>query len=771
MGRFKSWHRQPLVSPPQGVDPELWELFGGRSGDADPELLETSARLRLLLHEQAPPPADPAYRGRLRANLMHEARQRRGPVHRPRRLGLALGSTLGVAGLAMVALVLVSVLAMPWKTGPVQVRAVVAGQQRLAVTSAIRLSFNQPMDESAVDQGLKISPAVSYQASWPDPKTLVILPAHGLAPNVGYVVTIAQSDARAQNGAQASANIVIPFGTSPAPSAPAGQAPTVVSVTQEAVAAGATSIAYSPSGALLVLAAGGLQAPSPNSSAVASPSSSTAAGPTGSGALYLLTPSPREVANDAVGAVFSPDGQNVAYWAPQSNGTDELEVVAASGSGPPQTLAASSYSAPGLGWLDSTDLIYAAAGQLRRVSLDGAVSAVYPVVQLDPTGFFALSPSAQELFARPGGVPTIYSLPGGSGRALAGLDGLPTWSSSGSQLAYVVSGNGPQVIELSSDAGALSTVLLTAPAGIQLANLSFDPTGRYLAYTTTAAGRQAQLGAMNVQTQASASLGNLAGVSDPIWAPSGNQLSALVSVNGGAFQNVDTMLLAGTGQPLSGGDPRAALALSTATSLAQLQVADASNGLSEMTALLAAGADIAPSVLLPGKFDRFYAVSTTPTATGATSYNVDLRLVRKATSSASPAYLEELVTVQTQGATPVITAIAPGTLTPVPIGPLVVSASATTTAAGTTVFTIQFESDLNQYTAGPQSITVAVDGQAVSNLQFEYAPLTRTETVTAKSLPAGAVTLTVSAPLADVDNTPMQSAYQVALQPVPAATG
>ncbi|MGC1185306.1 MAG: hypothetical protein WBA31_09180, partial [Candidatus Dormiibacterota bacterium] len=202
-----------------------------------------------------------------------------------------------------------------------------------------------------------------------------------------------------------------------------------------------------------------------------------------------------------------------------------------------------------------------------------------------------------------------------------------------------------------------------------------------------------------------------------------------------------------------------------ASNLAQIQVTGGAVESSEIAALLAPGTVLAPSVLEPGKFDRFYAVSTTPTSAGASSYSVDLRLVRDATSSSAPAYLPEVVTVQTGVAGSLITNISPGVLTAVPSGPLVLSVTSSTDSSDNTVFAIHFDSDLNPQTVGSQSISLTVNGHPVTGAQFNYSALTRTETVTVAKLPSGAVTLTVEPPLADIDNAPMQSAYVVVLQP------
>ncbi|MGH7643326.1 MAG: TolB family protein [Candidatus Dormibacteria bacterium] len=752
-----------------GVDPELWAIFQSRAGRPDPELLRTAEEIRRQLHSQ--PPADPApeLQARLRASLMREARALQRARRRPRLLGLPLATAGGLIGLAAVAVVVVSLLAVPLQRGQVVVQTSVAGHHRLPVTQAIRISFNRPMNEAAVVQGLAIKPAVSYQTSWPNPETLVISPVHGLVPNVGYVVTISQPDAKAQNGAEAASAIVIPFGTGSAPSTPAGQIPTVVSVTHEAVTDGITSLTYMPDGALLVLSTGtplavaaSAQSPSPSPT----PPQHSAATPSLTfGTLYVLSPALQAIATDATGAVASPDSQEIAYWSPSSSGSLSLDVVAASGSGSPETLATSTATDPGLAWLDNGDILYSAAGQLHQVSLDGQITTVDPTVHLAPEGFFSLSPSGQELLADPGGVPTLYSLPTGTATVLASLVGAPAWSPTGTGLAYVAASGGTDSLELITNPSAPSKVLLTAAAGIQLSDLSFDPSATYLTYVSTSPGVGAQVTALDVQSQVSGPLGTQTGATDPVWDPAGGQLSELAEVSGTPSQDVDSLLLSGGPAPPASADTAAEAALTTASELAQFQVTDAATALTNITALLTPGTNLSSAVLLPGKFDRFYAVSTSPTAAGAHSYSVALRLVRDATSSSGPAYLPETIIVQTGGTASLISSISQGTLTPVPIGPLVVSASATASRSGTTVFAVHFDADLNPLTVGPQSITLSVNGHLVTGGQFNYSGLTRTETITVNDLPAGAVTLTVAAPLADVNNTAMQSAYQVVLQP------
>ncbi|MGH7705578.1 MAG: TolB family protein [Candidatus Dormibacteria bacterium] len=756
------------------MDPELLEVARATRGRLDEGVLETATMLRLELRANPGPQPDPDFRARLRADLGREAKSRGGEVRSRRRgLALPLSATVGVAALAVLTLVVTSLVTRPGTVRAVQVHATLAGQHQVSVTKPIQIKFNQKMDEAAVLTGLRISPAVSYQASWPNPKTLVISPVHGLAPNVGYVVTIAKPAAKGQNGAQPTAAVVIPFGTGAAPTTPTGRVPKVVSVTDVASTQGVTSLSYTADGALLMLSSGPppvLAASSPSPSPTSSPSPSAPAdGPptTGSpqpGTVYVLTPKLTELASNAFGAVSSPDSQDVAFWTPGADGALDLDVVPTSG-GAPQKLASTAETDPGLAWLDNGNLLYPAAGQLREVSLAGQVSQVDSEVELGPTGFFSLSPTGSGLFSSPGGVPTVYSLTDGTATTISDLVGLPAWTPAGSGLAYVTSSSGVDSIELSGDLGASSTTLETAPGGATLSDLTFDPSGTYLAYVLAPGGQQSQLEALDVESHSSGQLGTLTSVADPVWSPSGGQLTTLSAAPLSDSQTVDTLLLSGTPPTSSSDQGAAATALASASALAELQVADGPSALSAIAELLAPGTERPVSVLLPGKFDRFYSVSSTASSAGSTTYQVVVRLVRDATSSAPPAFLPELVTVQTAGTSPEILNIVPGLLTPVPTGPQVLSVVSNNSSDGTTIVAIQFDSDLNPKSIGPQSITISVGGHLIGGAQFDYSALTRTVTATVSQLPLGAVTLTVNAPLSDIDGTPIQTPYQVVLQP------
>ena len=760
MGRGPIWRRRGDKGG--GPDPELDQIFGARSGRPDPQLLRTAHEIQRQVRLSPPPPPDPGYRAHLRASLMAEAHQHQRA--RPRtqgRFGFLFGAGMGLAGLAMVALVLLSVLT-PGHAQAVQVRASVQGNPRVPVTQAIQLSFNQPMEEGLVAKGLSITPAVAYSAKWPDAATLVIAPRHELAPNVSYVVTIARQDARAEDGAMPLSNVVIPFGTEPLNATAQGYPPSLVAVTDVAMAQSATGLAYAPNGELLLTASGPVQAPG---------SSQPVMAPTGGAAVYSLSAAPDVVVGGVTSPVPSPDSQQLAYWSVSPSGTATLEITALAGGGSPVAIATSSSPHPQAVWINDSTLMYADQGELQEVNFDGQTSPAYSWVKLGPDQSFYLDPQAHALFARPGGTPTVYNLAAGSATTIPGLVGSPQWSPSGAQMAYIGAEGGVDSIYLAGTYGSAPRQLLVAPQGVSLSNLRYSPDGAYLAYLATQDGGGSQAGAVDIATGTSALLSTRTGLSDLAWSPFGGAVSALQQ-EGGDQQEVVTLQLS-TPPLASSGTTKAGQALDLASTLAQLQITNSPSAAAQITELLAPGTTIPQSTLLPGSFDRYYAVSSTPASAGSSTYQVAIELVSDATSSNPASALDEQVTVQLGSATPQISAISLGALTALPIGPLVISASAQANQGQGTTFTLQFNSDLDPLTVSSQSISLQDAGQPVPGLQISYLAQTRTVVVATGPLPAGPLTLTVSSPLADVDHNQMAVPYTLSLPgpPTTAASG
>ncbi|MHB1640829.1 MAG: TolB family protein [Candidatus Dormibacteria bacterium] len=676
---------------------------------------------------------------------MEEAHQRQRSRPRSRRqFGFVFGAGLGLAGLAMVALVLLSVI-VPGRAQAVTVRASVQGNPRVPVTQAIQLSFNQPMQETQVAKGLSISPAVTFQAKWPDPTTLVIAPRHQLVPNVSYVVTIARQDARAQDGAMPLSKVVIPFGTEPLNATASGYPPSLVTVDQLATAQGAQGLEYSPNGELLP----------------------TLSGPA-AGAVYQIGASPSVIASGATNPVASPDSQQLAFWSVAASGTATLDVAPLAGGGQPTTLAASSAANPEAAWLNDSSLLYADQGQLQEVNLDGQTNPVFSWLKLGPNQSFSVEPAVHALFARPAGLPTVYNLASGSSSTIPGLQGNPQWSPTGGQMAYVGSAGGVASIYLAGTYGSQPRQLLVAPAGVSLTGLRYSPDGQYLAYQATSPRQGTQAGAVDIATGASALLSTRAGLSHLAWSPFGNALAALQQLGSGQQAVVTMELSSPPGTSSSSG--RAGRALDLASNLAQLQITDSPTAAGEIAQLLAPHTVIPSSTLLPGPFDRFYAVSSTPTSAGGTTYQVAIELVTDATATQPATALQEQVTVAMGGATPQISGITLGSVTALPVGPLVVSANAQASQSAGATFSLQFNSDLNPLSVSSQSISLQDSGQPVSGLQISYQAATRTVVVITGPLSQGPLVLTVQAPLSDVNHVQMAVPYTLSLPTAPTQT-
>jgi len=768
------WLRRRRPTPPQGVDPELWDVLERDPRGRADRLIETAAEIRDGIALASPPAPDPDYRAHLRASLLAEGRLRVNfQPRRRRRFGLALGAGMGIAGLAMLSLVLVSVIFLPGGSRSVTVHSAVKNNPSVPVTQAIQLSFNQPMVEPSVVHGLKIDPAVSYSASWLGSKTLVISPEHDLVPNVSYVVSIARKSAVAQNGAIPLSNIVIPFGTVPLSATSAGVPPSLVTLDRLDMVQGAETISYAPDGQLLLLASGSvtpIASTSSNSSDTSSTPPSdgannlTAAG-TSTGVVYTLTNPESTLVANAFDPTPSPDSQELAYWSPAGSSGDTLDVVSIGGAAQAQAVGSSTDQDPQMAWLNDSELLYSSDGHLYETNLDDQTSTVFPGVKLGASGFFSVSPSGLALFSEPAGVATVYDLSPGTSVTIPGFQGVPAWSATSSQMAYVTESDGRQTIDISTAFAADPTPLLIAPSGVGISNLAYSPSGDYIAYSATTPGVGAQIGAVSVSTGTSALLSTIAGMTQPIWSPFGSQLTALDSLPTGQSEVVTLELSNPPQSPTTGG--QSSVALETASNLAQLQVDGSLSSLATIHGLLSASASIPDSTLEPGSFERFYAVSSTPASAGSSNYAVDLELVRDATTTAPSAYLQEQVTVDLSGSTPTISAISKGTLTNIPDGPLVVEADSTTSSSGATTFVLQFDADLDPATVGPQSISLTDSGQQVQGLQINYGSATREVTVTADQLAQGPIVLTVAPPLADVNHVQVAITYQLSLPALP----
>ena len=64
MSRRWPWSGRPAIPPtPDGVDPELWEIFQAERGAEGPQLLESAQQIQRQIQAQPPAAATPAFPG------------------------------------------------------------------------------------------------------------------------------------------------------------------------------------------------------------------------------------------------------------------------------------------------------------------------------------------------------------------------------------------------------------------------------------------------------------------------------------------------------------------------------------------------------------------------------------------------------------------------------------------------------------------------------------------------------------------------------------
>ncbi len=798
MSRWRGRGRPP-AAPLAGPDPELDALFGA-AGDAEgPELHRFALALRRLWALGAAPPPDPRFQARLRARLMAEAT--RAP-HRRGRWGLGVGTGLGLAGTAMLAVAVLSLVAFPPGSNAVVAQSQLTGDHVVLTSQVIRLTFNRPMAETVVDRGLRVSPAVAYRVQWPDPQTLIIRPVHQLIADVAYVVTIPRRSARAQNGAVAGQPIVIPFGTAPTATV-ASILPGVQAVTTVAQVRNPRGLIFAPSGALWVAGtavAGPGEASTPAATTSPSPSTLPAATPPSSpaaGTVTGLAPEtalPQPVPGTAVAAggspglaglvlvrpvgtgrrwtagaplpmaalanlTLSPDQTHVAGWARPAGRPAELLAASTAGIGTPIVLATSTQADPVAYWAGNGNLLYAAQGQLLEVNLDGRTHPVNDTVTLGRNGFFSLAPGGASLFARPQGMPTVYDLTTGQAVQLPGLVGLPSWNPTGTGMAFVREIGAAEAIQVAAANGQRASNLATLPPGALASGISYSPNGRVLAVIEASAGGRMRLALVDTRTGSLSTPVSRTGIGDPTWNRAGSEIAVLATT---ARPDVAQALVLGLSRSERGAASPASVAAAAAATLAAAQVAGASAA-AQAQAVLAPGLQVPTASLFPGTFDRFYVVAVSPASTGPDLFLAAVRLIRDGTASSPPAYLPEQMTLSVSAGVATVTGLTAGLLSQIPSGPLVLHAGVTVDGPSTLTFTLQFDSDLAPATVTASAVSLTVGQTVIHSLRVAYAPTTRTVTISAGPLPQGPVTLSVGSPLADIDGTPMGSPFHLTL--------
>lgn len=383
-------------------DPELEQLFRD-----EPELLETAQRVRAARPHVEP---DPRFQNRLRAQLIAEASRTQGS-RRWWRLGsihVAWGG--GILGAALIGATALTFLANHPQDKTITAISAITADHAVDPNNVIQVSFNQPMNKTAVESGVRIQPATEVSYSWTG-NNLVITPLHHLTGNTGYTVTIAQSAIRAATGAVATTPINITFATRPTPpvaqSTPPSLTLSTVGPQGDGVDGNGGTLLFAPDGSLvstaglLPTALGNPPATTatPTPSPTATPEGSADNGPAVAGKLvdYPRNGKPFALAAAASAAAFSPNGTYVAAAVDDGNGGSKIVVTLGDGSQQaPTKLIDSSTPVTAMTWASNDRIVYTDGTSIDEVDLSGKTTTLFTVpdsggtvAALDPGGAYA----------------------------------------------------------------------------------------------------------------------------------------------------------------------------------------------------------------------------------------------------------------------------------------------------------------------------------------------------------------------------------------------
>lgn len=814
----------PLDRMGRWDDPELADILAD-----DPDLYELSRTLRASRPE---PVVGPHFEPYLRARLMdaasRELRPRRGlwGALRPRPgLFAGGGAALGVAMIA--AVVVATVMYHPQDVTTFKVSANVQENHQVSPDDVIQVSFNQPVDHTAVERNLQIHPATAVQTSWHG-TTLVITPLHHLAANTPYTVTIPRTAVRDRSGRVAAADVRITFGTAPTPSAGPSSSPLQPPALQpqplgpvsvgSALVVGpngavvstsgllptptpspqATPIVGSPVGSSGTVLPGptghpgrglGLQSPTPATTAQGSPSPSASPAPPATALLQLDGDgAPRQLGPAAGAAAFSRSGRSLAYLVADGDHADLL-VALADGSHP-VTLARSVDAGSPLAWTSEDSLVYLSGGQVTRVDLEGRTRTV--------SGGLHVAAGQAVLLAPGGRVAFVGPVPGSTGATPS-----PSASASSSTSPGASSTPSPDSLGHLVD---LATGDLTPLQGIQQLP-AFSGDGATVAWVDES-GSAPLLEVMPTATGSSSStvatpavagdsLGSLALSGDGsrlaytlqhgtataalrvVSVPSGDAVavgdgqpvqSPVLSQNGDrvAFlrQAADGSVTAELGL-IPGAAPVTpaadAMPADAGTVLDEFVAAQTAGDASTMRSLAAASVTLDPALAAKG-VTRSYVIKATLDSSGTVTALV--RLVRDATASArQTSFADETIKLArpADGQPFQVTAAAVADFQTEPAGPQVVHVS-TERQQSALVVRIAFDSDLDPATAAASAVSLVGPGGATLPAEVQYEVESRTLVVRLASVPAGTLSLSVSNAVEDIAGQALQGGYSTTVQ-------
>lgn len=755
-----------MTAPGGWTDPELADLFA-----EDPGLEETA---QLLRASRPDPEVDPHFQRRLRGQLMQAAAarpQRTKPALRVRapfwmRLRASHfawgGAAAGVALTAATIVALVTGGQGRDRQTTIVATSPVAAQHLVSPTNTITVSFNQPMNHSSVESGLKIEPATQVTTSW-QVNDLVITPVHHLSGNTTYSVTIAQPALVSSSGARATAPVQINFGTAPTP--PPAPTPTipVLTTTDLGVAQGGLLL-FAPDGGLVINAppASGSTpqpsaTPSPSPTASPSPKPSPSASPTPvvtPPSPPALAPSPAPVTGPALeelspgvntpvvlgpaatSASFSPDGNSLAsvVTTTEGGGGDVL-LSRADGTGR-RTLYHSANPIVGIAWTSAGKIEFATAQAVSTLDSSGVVQTIAQpsgtITSLSPTGGSArLAPTATSPAA-------LYDLTAARIVPLQGATASSpvAFSGDGTTVAWIDASAGqPRLLYAPPSGGVPSAVAVLDPAA-QLGPIALSRDASEIAYGETMADGTGKvvLAQLPLGTPlATAPTSELVGFS-----PRGDML-ALLQQSG---QGTQALLAPLPGTTSTTGPAVPAGASQVLHAFLDAQVRGDHGALSALSQ-----PGVVPS-LLPANITRASLIDE------VVQHDGSVRGIASLASDPTTARLftlitDETLTVAPSGGSYVVTALNTSQPHQQPAGPHVVGVTSSQKQGKLTVV-VAFDSDLVPSTV-PDAITLQQVSGAALPATVTYDQNSRTATVTLNQVPGGALSVVVGTTLRDVN--------------------